>query len=236
MSFKTRFEQTLLEVASCCEQAQRDPEEVQVVAVSKSVGLAEIEQAIAAGAENFGENRPDQLLVRAATFPAVNWHFIGNVQSRRINHIVACASLVHSLYKPDHLRAFEQAAADSGKVQEVLFEVNVSGEASKSGLRPEEVGQMLDLCENLPHIRVRGLMTMAPRGNAVLARHCFEGLATLKDRLRSTLSPSRAAVFNELSMGMSEDWHEAVFAGATIVRIGRALFDDTFSVHEKEHR
>ncbi len=113
-------------------------------------------------------------------------------------------------------------------MQDVLLEVNVSGEASKSGLAPSEVAGMLEYCAGFPHVRVRGLMTMAPQGDAQRARACFADLARLRDEVRLGLDGEQAAVFDELSMGMSEDWHEAIAEGATIVRIGRALFDDAF--------
>ena len=113
-------------------------------------------------------------------------------------------------------------------MQDILLEVNVSGEESKSGFAPDEAIHALQLAETFPHIAVRGLMTMAPQGNLDVARECFEGLAALRDALRSQLPSEQAARFNELSMGMSEDWREAVCAGATMVRIGRALFSDSF--------
>ena len=228
MGFKERYERTLAEAAACCEDVGRDPREVRVVAVSKTVGADKVAQAIVAGACEFGENRPDMLEEKAVEFPQATWHFIGNIQSRRIPDIVRHATLVHSLYQKRHLAKFEAAAEAAGKVQDVLLEVNVSGEASKSGLAPADVEDVLAQCDGLSHVRVRGLMTMAPQGDAAVARRCFEDLARLRDDLRRGLDPQRAAVFDELSMGMSEDWHEAIAAGATIVRIGRALFDDEF--------
>ena len=104
----------------------------------------------------------------------------------------------------------------------------MSGEESKSGFTPDQALHALQLAETFPHIAIRGLMTMAPQGNLEVARECFEGLAALRDTLRSQLPSEQAAIFNELSMGMSEDWREAVCAGATMVRIGRALFSDSF--------
>lgn len=228
MSFKQRYEHTLSELAELCREAGRDPREVRVIAVSKTVDADAVAAAIAAGAHEFGENRPDNIAARAGRFPEETWHFIGNVQSRKIPEIVQNASLVHSLYQEHHLHRFESAAAEIGKVQDVLLEVNVSGEESKSGLAPADVSDMLAKCADFPHIRVRGLMTMAPQGDAHVARECFDGLAQLHADLRKGLDADHAAVFNELSMGMSEDWHEAVLAGATMVRIGRALFDDAF--------
>lgn len=228
MGFKERYERTLAEAALCCEACGRDAGDVRIVAVSKTVDATAVAEAIAAGAHDFGENRPDSLEEKYARFPQQTWHFIGNVQSRRIPDIVRDATLVHSLYQQRHVPKFDIAAAAAGKVQDVLLEVNVSGEASKSGLEPCDVAEMLAYCGQFSHVRVRGLMTMAPRGDAAQARACFAELARMRDVLRGGLDGQRAAVFNELSMGMSEDWHEAIAEGATIVRIGRALFDDAF--------
>ncbi len=122
----------------------------------------------------------------------------------------------------------DEAARRLGKVQDVLLEVNVSGEESKSGVAPGQAGALLRACEPFANVRVRGLMTMAPQGDKAVAHACFEDLARLHARLRDGLDAQRADAFDELSMGMSEDWQEAVFAGATIVRIGRAVFDDAF--------
>ena len=110
----------------------------------------------------------------------------------------------------------------------MLLEVNVSGEESKSGVDPLEAPRLLAACLALPHVRVRGLMTMAPQGDLQVARAVFDDLARLHSQLRAALEPQAAAAFDGLSMGMSEDWREAVAAGATIVRIGRAVFSDAF--------
>ena len=163
MGFKERYERTVAEAAACCEACGRDPKSVVVVAVSKTVGADEVAEAIEAGAHDFGENRPDSLEGKRARFPQQTWHFIGNIQSRRIPDIVRDAALVHSLYQQRHVPKFDAAAAASGKVQDVLLEVNVSGEASKSGLAPSEVAGMLEYCAGFPHVRVRGLMTMRRR-------------------------------------------------------------------------
>ena len=121
-----------------------------------------------------------------------------------------------------------RSPASAGIVQDVLLEVNVSGEQSKSGRTPEDARELLEVCRTLPNVRVRGLMTMAPQGDAEVARKTFVGLRELRDSLRAELPEDEAACFSELSMGMSEDWPEAVAEGATIVRIGRAIFSPTF--------
>ncbi len=225
MSFEVRYNKILEEIAACCLTAGRDPREVRLVAVSKTVGLPDINEAVLAGAHDFGENRPDALEEKSRALPNETWHFIGNIQSRRISDIVTHASLVHSLYQEHHLVKLSKAAFAMDKVQDVLLEVNISGEASKSGLAPKDVAGMLEQCLKSSNIRVCGLMTMAPRGSKDIARACFDDLARLREDLCKELNEDQSRSFKELSMGMSDDWQEAVYAGATIVRIGRALFD-----------
>lgn len=228
MTAKERYQRTRAELDDVCREAGRAPEDVTLVAVSKTVGPEDVALAIEGGATDFGENRPDQLVPKADQFTQVKWHFIGNIQSRRIKDIVGRATLVHSLFELSHARKIDECARQLGIVQDVLLEVNVSGELSKSGLEPGQVPEMLAACEALPNLRVRGLMTMAPQGDAETARRTFAGLRELRDHLAAKLPPEQAQCFTELSMGMSEDWREAVAEGATIVRIGRAIFSATF--------
>lgn len=223
MGTKERFEATAAEVARVCEAAGRKPSEVTLVAVSKTVGPDQVAEAIAGGATDFGENRPDQLVPKADEFTQATWHFIGNIQSRRIRDIVGRASLVHSLFEERHARKINDVARERGIVQDVLVEVNVSGEESKSGLAPDQVRAMLQTCADLANVRVRGLMTMAPQGDLDVARRTFAGLRALRDQLQPSFPD-----LTELSMGMSEDWPVAIEEGATIVRIGRAIFSETF--------
>ena len=223
MGTKERFEATAAEVARVCEAAGRQPSEVTLVAVSKTVGPDQVAEAIAGGATDFGENRPDQLVPKADEFTQATWHFIGNIQSRRIRDIVGRAALVHSLFEERHACKIDDVARERGIVQDVLVEVNVSGEESKSGLHPDQARAMLQTCADLPNVRVRGLMTMAPQGDLDMARRTFAGLRALRDELQPSFPD-----LTELSMGMSEDWPVAIEEGATIVRIGRAIFSETF--------
>ena len=120
MSVRSRYRRVVAEVAEVCEQCGREPAEVRVIAVSKTVGPDEVAEAVAGGACDFGENRPDQLVSKAAAFPEARWHFIGNIQSRRIPDIVGSAALIHSLYQLRHGQKIDQAAERLGKVQDVL--------------------------------------------------------------------------------------------------------------------
>ena len=229
---KERYERVAAELARVCVEAGRDPSEVRLVAVSKTVGPTEVEQAMRGGAGDFGENRPDQLMQKADAFPKARWHFIGNIQSRRIRDIVGRASLIHSLFQESHARKINEVAGELGIVQDVLVEVNVSGEESKSGVEPAHACELVAAIGELEHVRVCGLMTTAPRADAQAARDAFAGLARLHGDIRARLDADAQAAFTELSMGMSDDWREAVRQGATIVRIGRAVFSDIFEIHE----
>lgn len=229
MSVGSRYKRVAQEVADQCLDCGRDPQEVTVLAVSKTVGLEEVQEAINAGASAFGENRPDELMHKAQAYPDVAWHFIGNVQSRRIKDIVAYADLIHSVYKEEHLAKIDAAAAEHNKCQPILLEVNVSGEESKSGLAPENVLSVLEASFAFPHLRVVGLMTMAPRNGAEVIDETFSGLRILQQTLQAAcLDDGIDHPLPVLSMGMTEDWPEAIAQGSTIVRIGRAIFDDAF--------
>ena len=233
MGVELRYRDVAAQVGQRCELCGRDAREVRLVAVSKTVGVDEVREAIAAGASDFGENRPDQLVLKAQALPQARWHFIGNIQSRRIPDIVRFSDLIHSLYQESHAKKIDEVAASIGKVQDVLIEVNVSGESSKSGLAPHEVLSFALACACRPNLRLRGLMTMAPQDDEAAARESFEGLARLADEVRAALPAEKASVFNELSMGMSDDWPAAILSGATIVRIGRAIFSDNFSDEDR---
>lgn len=231
MGIAERYARVAEEVRCACADAGRPRDAALLLAVSKTVGVEGVAQAIKAGAVDFGENRPDQLVEKHAAFPEARWHFIGNIQSRRIRDIVPCAHLIHSLHQMKHARKIDEEAAACGKVQNVLVEVNVSGEQSKSGVAPDEAPGFVAECMALPHVRVCGLMTMAPQGDPGVARECFASLASLMDGIRGRLSeadPDGLQAFSQLSMGMSEDWREAVREGSTIVRVGRAIFSEEF--------
>lgn len=229
MGIEQRYEAVRQEVARCAADCNRNPDDVVLVAVSKTVGLEGVQEAIEGGCTVFGENRPDQIMEKYVAFPDVQWHFIGNIQSRRIRDIVPCAAMIHSLNHLEHAEKIGRVAVGLGKVQDVLVEVNVSGEESKSGVAPEEAAAFVQRACAIDGLRVRGLMTMAPQGDVETAREVFRGLARVADEVRGQLTPPEAMAFDQLSMGMSEDWPVAIAEGATMVRIGRAIFSDNFT-------
>ena len=228
MGVGERYLRVCAEAADIAMQAGRNPNTVRVIAVSKTVEAPAVGDAMNAACRDFGENRPDDLLRKYAVYPLATWHFIGNIQSRRIDDIALCATYVHSLYQLKHAQKLSRCCEELGKTMKVLVEVNVSGEQSKSGLAPDDVCAFIDECLCLPNLQMAGLMTMAPQGDLAVARECFAGLRELHRRIGLQLPAAHADAFCELSMGMSEDWREAVREGATMIRIGRAIFSEDF--------
>ncbi len=226
------------EVNSAASKAGRAIGDVQLIAVSKTVGNDAVAAAIEQGATHFAENRPDCLIEKAQANPQVEWHFIGNIQSRRIPDIVQHAHLIHSLYKIEHAEKIDRAAEKIGKTQKVLVEVNISGEESKAGCSPDEAASLVLDISKMQNVCVCGLMTMAPiaknEAENSIIYETFEGLRILRDTIRDNLKTAiakgelgdagAADAFVHLSMGMSGDWREAIECGATMVRIGRAIF------------
>ena len=230
MSLQQRYGLVEHKVAQACDTCGRDRNDVCIIAVSKTVDLDAVEEAIAAGVHDFGENRPAELVRKFEAFPRERWHFIGNIHSRQLPSVVGRACLIHSLYERKHAEKIDSLAAKAGIIQDVLIEVN-DGEENKQGLEPDALFEMLAFCHGLKHVRVRGLMTMALRGDLRSARATFADLAILRDTMNSKLAASGMTdmVLRELSMGMSDDYLEAIPEGATMVRVGRAIFSDDYA-------
>lgn len=237
-SIRARRELIVARMADALGRAGRSLDEVQLVAVSKTVGVDEVRAAIAAGYRVFGENRPQELVRKTAALagdpdlPAVRFDMIGNLQTNKINAVLGRSSLIHSIGSLHLAQAVSSRARrriDAGELDapaDVLIEVNVSGEESKSGFAPVEVRAAMGELMELSGIRVRGLMTMAPRGDEDIARRTFRGLRELRDELER----EHGVALPELSCGMSEDFEVALEEGSTIVRLGRVVFDPSFAL------
>ena len=215
----TRYAEIKDKVDGRIAECGRSLGEVTLVAVSKTVGLDEVQDAINQGATDFGENRPEELVRKAEAFHNVNWHFIGNIQSRQIKNIVPHACLIHSLDKLEHAQKIDKVAGDIGKIQKVLVEVNVSGEESKAGLSAGELPQFLDELKDLKNLEVCGLMTMAPIQDDEHA--CLPNPENVFKKAHELVIENG---LKELSAGMTNDWADAIKQGSTFVRIGRAIF------------
>jgi hypothetical protein len=202
----------------------RDPAGIRLVAVSKTVAAENIQGAIAAGITILGENYVQEARDKIARVERqVAWHFIGHLQSNKAKYAVELFSMVHSVDRLSLAEALDQEAHKQGKILPVLIQVNISGEESKSGINPQGALQLLERIAGLPHLSVQGLMTMPPWfDDPEDARPYFISLRKLRDELVSKKIPGVS--LPELSMGMSGDFEVAIEEGATLVRIGTAIF------------
>lgn len=206
----------------------RRGEDVTLVAVTKEVDAARAAEAITAGVRDVGENRVQELQSKQAALAGspIRWHMIGTLQRNKVSPVVGRVALIHSVDSVRLAEAIGRRAVAGTLQQDVLLEVNTGGEASKHGVDPAEAmdaaGRLLDM----EGLRLRGLMTIAPEGDPRAARDAFRALRVLGDRLRE-----RAPDAGELSMGMSDDFEIAIEEGATIVRIGSAIFGARAEAH-----
>jgi pyridoxal phosphate enzyme (YggS family) len=209
-------------IAAAAHRAGREPAAVRLVAVSKTVDLERLRAAIAAGHHLFGENYLQEAKTKIeALGPGINWHLVGHLQTKKAKGAVELFDLIHAVDRLKLARALEAAAARLGKVQDILIQVNQGGEATKSGVAPEAAPELLQEAARLPHLRVLGLMTMPPWfPDPEAVRPYFRALRELRDRLRDL----SGLPLPELSMGMSGDYEVAVEEGATLVRVGTAIF------------
>lgn len=207
--------------AKCCD---RDPESIKLVAVTKGVSANVIRAAIDAGCLDLGESRPQELVQKVAEIadPSVRWHQIGHLQRNKVRITLPLVSLVHSV---DSLRLLETMQAENqavGRMTDALLEVNISREETKHGFKPEEMPAVIAQLQQFPLVQVRGLMAMASREALDVALNDFGQLRELRDELQQQCPPG--VILNELSMGMTGDLEAAITEGATIVRVGTALF------------
>ena len=205
-------------IAAACQRAGRDGDEVLLLGVTKTVPPESIDEAVAAGLTTFGENKIQEAKAKIPLVSSrAHWHFIGHLQSNKAREAVTHFDLIQSVSSLKLAGELEKWAAHNGKRQPILIEVNVAGEASKQGLRPADVPEALAHLNQLPHLEIRGLMTIPPfAANPEQTRPYFRTLRTLRDHLG----------LPELSMGMSHDFEVAIAEGATMVRIGTAIFGE----------
>jgi len=215
------LEEVQRRINAAAQRAGRDPAAVRLVAVSKTVPVELIREAAAAGQRLFGENYLQEAQGKIAALGAgLSWHFIGHLQSNKAKGAVALFDLIHGVDRLKLAQALNAAAASLGKVQEILLQVNLAGEASKSGTAPEAAPELLRRLSLLGHLKVLGLMTMPPFLAPEAVRPYFRALRELRDRLQDRAGLS----LPELSMGMSGDYEVAIEEGATLVRVGTAIF------------
>ena len=216
----SNVEQVRARVRRAAERAGRDPEEIRMVAVTKTVPVERIRRALELGLRLFGENRIQEALPKIAALQGEpgEWHLIGHLQTNKVRFVPDHFRVVHSL---DRVRLIEALQARLRDPLDVLIEVNLAEEPQKTGARPAEVDALIQALAGAASLRLRGLMTIAPLADdPERSRPVFKGLRALRDQLRERF----AIALPELSMGMTDDYPVAVEEGATMLRLGRALF------------
>ena len=224
MSISSNLTEILEKIKAAALKAGRDPAKVRLVAVSKTKPASMIEEALAVGQTIFGENYVQEFVAKAteAKLP-VEWHFIGHLQSNKVKYIAGLTSLIHSVDRLSLAEEINRQWAKTGRVCDILIQVNISGEATKSGTTSEEAINLVRQVSILENLRICGLMTMPPFfDNPDGARPYFSGLRALSKEIES-LHINNVSM-KELSMGMSGDFEVAIEEGATLVRIGSAIF------------
>lgn len=211
-------------LADACAAAGRARADVRLVAVTKYVD-AEVVSALAAlGVTDCGENRPQQLWAKAEAVPQVRWHLVGHLQRNKVERTLPSVALIHSADSVRLLEALEAEARKRGEPVRTLVEVHLTDETTKQGFEERELEPLGEALARLPHVEILGLMTMAAFGSSrTEARRTFFRLREWRERLKARWP--QGGKLTELSMGMSDDFPDAIAEGATLVRIGSALFE-----------
>lgn len=204
-------------IAAACARAGRDRRDIQLVAVSKTWPARDVHLLRGLGVRDFGENKDAEAAAKAAEVDGVRWHFVGQVQSNKARSVAAYADVVHALDRARLAQALSRGAQAAGRTLRVLVQVSLDGDPRRAGVRPGDVPALADLAVGLPGLVLGGVMAVAPRDAD--PEEAFARLAAVAADLRSTYPPATT-----ISAGMSGDLEAAVGAGATLLRVGTALF------------
>jgi len=224
MSIRENLERIKEKIRVKSELVGRDPQEITLVAVTKTVEADRIEEAIAAGVNIIGESRVREAKEKYRKVESrIIWHLVGHLQRNKAKDAVKIFDLIHSVDSAELAKEIDKQAKKIGKIQKILVEANVSGEESKYGLNPEGVITFLQEVSGFPNIKVEGLMTMAPfYENPEDCRPCFRKLKELVEEVKTKNIKNVEMTY--LSIGMSNDFEVAIEEGSNMVRIGRAIF------------
>ena len=219
-----RYEEIRQQVQAAARTANRQPDDILLLAVSKTFPADSIAALYAHGVRNFGESRAAELAEKAAQLPPdIIWHFIGRLQSNKVRKVVQLCQVIHSVDSPELLKRIDRIAGEENKRPQILLEVSVSGEACKGGVALENLHDLCTAAAACKNVDFKGFMTMAPlEASSACTDMLFEQLTQLRDKESSLLQRPLPV----LSMGMSGDFESAIRNGSTLVRIGTAIFGE----------
>jgi pyridoxal phosphate enzyme (YggS family) len=224
MSIASNLTEIRARIAAACARSQRDPGSVRLVAVSKTHPAASVAEAAAAGQEIFGENYVQEFVTKAEEVTApVQWHFIGSLQSNKVKYLAGRVAMIHSVDRLSLAEELDRQWGKLGRTLEILIEVNLGDEESKGGASADAAIELVRRVATLPHLQICGLMALPPYlEDAEAVRPYFRRLRELAERITAANIPG--VEMRELSMGMSHDFEVAIEEGATLVRVGTAIF------------
>lgn len=220
------YKQVLENVKKACERSGRDTNDITVIAVSKTKPLSDIEELLEQGVIEFGENKVQELVDKYEHISKpVHWHLIGHLQTNKVKYIVDKVHCIHSVDSIHLAKEIEKEAAKKGVIVNVLLQVNIAKEDTKFGIDESEVYELIHAIKDMPHIHVSGLMTIAPfvenpEENRIFFRKMYQLSLDIKSKCIDNID------MNVLSMGMTNDYEVAIEEGATIIRVGTAIFGE----------
>jgi pyridoxal phosphate enzyme (YggS family) len=218
-------------IQKACERSQRDPQSVRLIAVTKTFDAAKVREAAESGVTDFGENFVQELREKRTEVsnPAIRWHFVGHLQSNKVKYIADFIHLIHSVDHRSVAEEIDKRGAKVGRIVDALVEVNTSGEQTKFGLKPEATLEFVKSVAHLKNLKLKGLMTIGPfLPDPEASRPAFQRLRWLRNEIQD--AGIENVEMDDLSMGMTHDFEVAIEEGATMVRIGTAIFGPRLTV------
>lgn len=222
MSLEQRLNDVKQRIANAATECGRAPEEIKLIAVTKTYPTDAMNEAIRLGVTDVGENKPQEVRDKFNDVLPVRWHLIGHLQTNKIKYVIDRCCMIHSVDSIKLMQEIDRLAAAHGCHIDILIQVNISGEESKSGIAPEELPTLLLYATNLTNTHVKGLMTIAPKTEYGDVSVHFGNMKKLFDKTAKETYTNVS--MDELSMGMSGDFETAIKYGATIVRVGSLIF------------
>lgn len=222
MCIESRLNDVKARIRAAAKECGRVPEDIKLIAVTKTYPIEAMNEAIRLGVTDIGENKPQEIRDKFDNVSPVNWHLIGHLQTNKVKYIIDRCTLVHSVDSIKLMAEIDRQAQDHNRDIDILIQVNISGEESKSGIAPDELPLLLEYAKNLTNTHVKGLMTIAPKCDIDEVSRHFSNMKELFDQ--TAKQSYKNVTMTELSMGMSGDFETAIKHGATMVRIGSLIF------------
>ena len=222
MCIESRLNDVKSRISAAAKECGRAPEDIKLIAVTKTYPIEAMNEAIRLGVTDIGENKPQEIRDKFDNVSPVNWHLIGHLQTNKVKYIIDRCTLIHSVDSIKLMAEIDRQAQNHNRDIDILIQVNISGEESKSGIAPDELPSFLEYAKNLTNTHVKGLMTIAPKCDIDEVSRHFSNMKELFDQ--TAKQSYRNVTMTELSMGMSGDFEAAIKHGATMVRIGSLIF------------